>query len=135
MRRAVIEGASPRECERPSLADPGAQWIDTTRRSNARQTRDVAAEVALTQALCTHSLCDMKNITLSVDDQVLEQARRAADRRGKSLNALIRDYLEELAGVRRRSAAAERLKRLWSEGTGRSGGRKFTRDSLYEDRT
>jgi hypothetical protein len=76
----------------------------------------------------------MRNITLSVDDQLLEQARQAADRTGKSLNALIREYLEELAGKRRGAVAADRLKALWREGRGDSGGRKISRDSLYRDR-
>ena len=76
----------------------------------------------------------MRNITLSVDDQLLEQARRAADRRGKSLNALIREYLEELAGARRGADAAERLQALWAEGRGNSGGQKISRDTLYEGR-
>lgn len=76
----------------------------------------------------------MKNVTLSVDDHVLEQARRAAEKRGKSLNALIRDYLEELAGVRRGEHAADRLKQLWAEGRGNSGGKKIRREDAYEGR-
>ena len=38
------------------------------------------------------------NITLSVDEQVAQRARDAAKKMGKSLNQLVRDYLEQLAG-------------------------------------
>lgn len=77
----------------------------------------------------------MKNITLSVSEQTLEKARQAARNRGRSLNALIREYLEELAGAKHRSRAVANLKRLWAEGGGHSGGRKITRDETYEGRT
>lgn len=77
----------------------------------------------------------MKNLTLSVDSSVLEKAREAARRRGTSVNALIREYLDELAGVRQRRAAVERLRLLWAEGGGHSGGRKISRDEAYEGRT
>ena len=38
------------------------------------------------------------NITLSVDERIAEQARKAASAMGKSLNHAVRDYLEQLAG-------------------------------------
>jgi len=39
------------------------------------------------------------NVTLSVDEQLLDRARQKAEILGKSLNQLIRDYLQTLAGV------------------------------------
>ncbi|MDD2844819.1 MAG: DUF6364 family protein, partial [Rhodoferax sp.] len=42
------------------------------------------------------------NITLSVDEQVAARAREAAKKMGKSLNQVVRDYLEQLAGGARR---------------------------------
>jgi hypothetical protein len=42
------------------------------------------------------------NITLSVDEQVAQRARDAAQKMGKSLNQAVRDYLEQLAGGGRR---------------------------------
>lgn len=77
----------------------------------------------------------MKNVTLSVDEVTLERARQAALKRGTSLNALIREYLEELAGSRHRRSAVEHLRRLWAEGGGHSGGRKIAREEAYEDHT
>jgi predicted HicB family RNase H-like nuclease len=38
------------------------------------------------------------NITLSVDEQVAQRAREAAQMIRKSLNQVVRDYLEQLAG-------------------------------------
>ena len=37
------------------------------------------------------------NLTLSVDERIAEQARKAAGAMGKSLNQAVRDYLEQLA--------------------------------------
>ena len=42
------------------------------------------------------------NITLSVDEQVVQRAREAAKKMGKSLNQAVRDYLEQLAGSEHR---------------------------------
>jgi hypothetical protein len=76
----------------------------------------------------------MRNITLSVEDATLEKARDAARKRGTSLNALIREYLKELAGTRNRTRTVEHLRRLWRERAGHSGGRKISRDEAYEGR-
>jgi hypothetical protein len=37
------------------------------------------------------------NVTLSIDDQTLARARQLAQRRGMSLNEMIRDYLQALS--------------------------------------
>lgn len=39
------------------------------------------------------------NITLSIEERVAENAREAARKMGKSLNQVVRDYLEQLAGT------------------------------------
>ena len=56
------------------------------------------------------------NITLSVDERVVEQARKAAQAMGKSLNQAVRDYLEELAGTSQRDAVAAELRELSMKG-------------------
>lgn len=38
------------------------------------------------------------NLTLAVDDRTVERARCAAQAMGKSLNQVVREYLEQLAG-------------------------------------
>ena len=75
------------------------------------------------------------NVTLAIDDELVSRARDLAQRRGTTLNQLVRDYLEELAGSGARARAMERLEQLWSEGpAGDSGGRKIRREEAYEER-
>ena len=73
------------------------------------------------------------NLTLSVDERVAESARRAAQAMGKSLNQLVREYLEELAGQDQISAEIEELRAL--SGRGNSGGEKLTREKIYAERS
>ena len=70
------------------------------------------------------------NITLSVDEQLIERARKKADALGKSLNQLVREYLQKLAGgdVPERSVAE--FKRL--SGQGHSRGWRFDRNEIHE---
>lgn len=72
------------------------------------------------------------NITLAVDEQVAEQARKAASAMGKSLNQAVRDYLEQLAGADQLAAelkAFEASARAWP---GRRAGWRFNRDEANE---
>jgi hypothetical protein len=68
------------------------------------------------------------NITLSIDEQVAQRARLAAQKMGKSLNQVVRDYLEQLAGGSRRSQQWSQFEArcLASEAT--LDGWKFDRD-------
>ncbi len=43
----------------------------------------------------------MTNLTITVDEQTLKKARIRALEEGTSVNAILRDYLETYAGVRR----------------------------------
>lgn len=70
------------------------------------------------------------NITLSIDDKTVTQARRIAAGMGKSLNQLIREDLEQLTQKHNRERDFEELKSL--SGSGNSKGWKFNRDELHE---
>jgi hypothetical protein len=70
------------------------------------------------------------NITLSVDEQLVARARKRADALGKSLNQLIRDYLQKLAGGDNPQASIEEFRRL--SGQGHSRGWHFDRDEIHE---
>jgi hypothetical protein len=72
------------------------------------------------------------NITLSVDDEVIRKARRHAEALGTSVNQLVREYLEQLAGKRDPKELAAELERLWEQGSGNSHGWKFNRDEIHE---
>ncbi len=69
------------------------------------------------------------NVTLSVDEQVVARARQKAEALGKSLNQLVRDYLERLAGSDDPEASIAELERL--SGQGDSRGWRFERDELH----
>ena len=72
------------------------------------------------------------NITLSVDDRVVQQARRRAEAMGTSVNQLVREYLEQLAGKTDPDADAAEFERLSLESRGDSHGWKFDRTELHE---
>ena len=69
------------------------------------------------------------NETLSLDEQVVARARRKAEALGKSLNQLIRDYLQTVAGGDDPERSIEEFKRL--SGRGHSRGWRFNRDELH----
>ncbi len=74
------------------------------------------------------------NITLSIDDEVVQRARRRAEAIGTSVNQLVREYLEQLAGRSDPNADAEEFERLSRASTGDSRGWKFNREELHEGR-
>jgi hypothetical protein len=71
----------------------------------------------------------MKNITLSADEQLIEQARLLAKSRHKTLNAIFREWLEQLTaqtgGAQEFDALMKRLKHV-------QAGRGFSRDEMNE---
>jgi Family of unknown function (DUF6364) len=70
------------------------------------------------------------NVTLSIDEQIVARARKKADALGKSLNQLIRDYLQKLAGSDDPERSIEEFKRLSNRGHSR--GWRFNRDEIHE---
>lgn len=72
------------------------------------------------------------NITLSVDEQVAARAREAAKKLGKSLNQVVRDYLEQLAGSARRGQQWTQFEERCLQSNGQLGGWHFDRDEANE---
>ena len=70
------------------------------------------------------------NVTLSIDEQLVARARKKAAALGKSLNQLIRDYLQRLAGGDDPERSIQEFKRL--SGRGHSRGWRFDRDEIHE---
>ena len=70
------------------------------------------------------------NVTLSIDGQLVTKARKKAEALGKSLNQLIRDYLQTVAGGDDPERSIEEFKRL--SGKGHSHGWRFDRDEIHE---
>jgi hypothetical protein len=78
----------------------------------------------------------MKNITLSIDEAVLEQARVYAAKHKTTVNGLVRQHLQQLVrSDRRAEGAREALLRLIDESPGRLGpGWKWDREDAYQGR-
>jgi hypothetical protein len=75
----------------------------------------------------------MANITLKVDEKLLEKARRLALRRKTSLNAVVKKGLEEfVAGDLGREAAAKGLEAFFHRSRAKIGARTWNRDELHE---
>ena len=72
------------------------------------------------------------NITLSVDEQVAQRAREAAQKMGKSLNQVVRDYLEQLAGGGRRSQQWSAFEERCLSSKAKLDGWQFNRDEANE---
>jgi len=74
----------------------------------------------------------MANLTLSIDDELLRQARIRALHEGTSVNALVRVYLERLTARGVDDGVFDALMTFTGR-TGRAGaGRRWTRDELYD---
>ena len=68
----------------------------------------------------------MKNITVSVPDDVLRRARIRAAEQGRSVSALVAEFLQSLGDL-------EALQRkVHSEITAFSGGDRLDRETLYD---
>jgi hypothetical protein len=72
------------------------------------------------------------NITLSVEDEVVRRARRTAQSMGTSLNQIIRDYLEELAGRSSAEDDVREVRELSARAGGHSRGWRFDRQEIHE---
>ena len=74
------------------------------------------------------------NVTLSVDDDVIQEARKRAEAMGTSVNQLVREYLEQFAGKTDPKANAAEFERLSRIAKGNSRGWTFNREELHERR-
>jgi len=76
----------------------------------------------------------MKNITLAIEDEVLDKVRVVAAQKRTTVNALVREFLTELAGREEEIANARReLLELMETSEGRMGPDwKFSREDSHE---
>jgi replicative DNA helicase len=70
------------------------------------------------------------NLTLSIDEQLVARARKKAEAMGKSLNQVVRDYLQKLTGGDDPERSIAEFQSL--SGQGHSKGWKFDRDEIHE---
>jgi hypothetical protein len=75
----------------------------------------------------------MKNITLSVDEQVLAAVRRYAAENDSSVNSLVREYLSRIAHrADRAKKARSRIAELSRRSSARIGAIAWKRDDLHD---
>ncbi|UCF03290.1 MAG: hypothetical protein JSV14_06525 [Deltaproteobacteria bacterium] len=73
----------------------------------------------------------MPNITISLDEELLKSGRRYAEKHNTSLNALLRDLLEQM--VKPQSTAwLEECFQLMDRANASSHGKRWTRKELYD---
>lgn len=70
-------------------------------------------------------------LQLSIDDHIVQEARRVAETLGTSVDQLVLDFLHRLTS-QQLDEEMEELRRL--SGQGDSRGWKFNRDEIYERR-
>ena len=73
----------------------------------------------------------MKNVTLSIDEELLAEGRRYARTHHTSLNALLRELLARAVRESRASWVRECFGKM-DEAKGHSGGRTWEREDLYD---
>ena len=73
----------------------------------------------------------MKNVTLAVDEKLLDEGRRYARQHHTSLNALLRDLLQRTVRETGGTWVDECIAKMDKAG-GRSGGKTWKRGDLYD---
>lgn len=76
----------------------------------------------------------MKNLTLSVDEDVLQRVRKLAVERNTTVTQMLREHLETLARETDRTGEerAQEFLRVMREMARPAGGEKFDREALYD---
>jgi hypothetical protein len=75
----------------------------------------------------------MKNITLTIDDKILEAGREYARRRNTSLNTLVRKLLEEKISLEKKNWIEETFALMdLAAKTNKTKLKKWKREDLYD---
>ncbi len=74
-----------------------------------------------------------RNLTLAIEEEVLDRARLVAAQRKRTLTGLVREFLQDLAVQdRARATALRRLRRLMTATPLEVGPATWKRDELHE---
>ena len=74
----------------------------------------------------------MKNITLAMDEKLIEAGRRYAQQHHTTLNALVRDLLRREIGEQKKEHWSDTFLRIAREAGGNSHGWKWNREEIYD---
>lgn len=78
-------------------------------------------------------MCAVKNITLSVDENVLKAVRRYAAGRDSSVNKLVREFLASVSVREDRARDARlRIQQLSRQSNARVGPKRWRREDLHD---
>lgn len=74
-----------------------------------------------------------RNLTLTIDEELLREARKVALDRNSSVNQLVREFLEQLVReTSARRAALEKIEEIFQLKPVVVGTKSWTRDDLHE---
>jgi hypothetical protein len=76
----------------------------------------------------------MTNITMSVDETLLQQARKVALERGTSLSGMVREFLTEITqrDEEKKQIAVRELKKIFKQNSIDLSTKNWSREDLYE---
>ena len=74
----------------------------------------------------------MKNITFSAREEAIEQARKVAEQKHRTLNELFREWLDDINRQVNEGNVSNRLKALWDQTNYLKVGKKLSRDEMNE---
>ena len=75
----------------------------------------------------------MANLTITVDEKVLKNARAMALQEGTSVNAILREHLERYASKNQQyKQATQNILKIARASSSGNHGKKSTREELYE---
>ncbi len=75
----------------------------------------------------------MKNITLAMDETLLDEVRVVAAKKGTTVNAMVRDFLTSVAKLEdRQERARRRIRELAEKSTAEVGPITWKREDLYD---
>lgn len=98
-------------------------------------TQHSAVQMLLTGQLDVHTVLvhttNMKNITLSADEGLLQQARRRASAEHRTLNDVFRQWLDQYVS---QSTASDTYDDVMKRLNHVSAGRKFSREQMHDRR-
>ena len=71
------------------------------------------------------------NLTLSIDERLIKRARRSAAAMGKSVNQLVREFLESITDEGTAEDFERELRQLSERAGGKRRGWRFNRDDAH----
>ncbi len=75
----------------------------------------------------------MVNVTVKIDDELLTKARLPAAQRNTSINAIVKQKLEEFVATDlRREATLQGLEEFYERSRARVGKKTWSRDEIHE---